>query len=193
VTQIPMSDDSRAEQQWAAAAAKSVFKFIVPGWWPLAISAVLGFAGWALVCYAALTLGVLACVVLVLWVAASAAVSAYWVKRIHHDVTGADKTASERTEHIRTKWAQTQAKPYHYFLKTGRFWWLVASVTMPKTVIIAYALRRLGLPVGLAVALAAVPLVWAFVGRLIPNRRLDPAMSMLIAERPAGGLPTPEV
>ncbi|MEU3452279.1 hypothetical protein ABZ671_01350 [Micromonospora sp. NPDC006766] len=188
---LPISDDERADRELRIAAAKGVARHVSVGLWPAAVGVVMALASG--------TLTVIGCVRLGWWalIPAGYFLAAFVVSTVSFGKIrrrAAERQAGplgEQVDELRERWERTRNQSWRAQFNKG-FWRNLLAYTLPKVPFTAYGLA-LWWPLPAAAAVAAVPVVWAVVSRLIPNRRLDAALSLMLPPRGPDGLPTPEV
>lgn len=190
-----LSDDQRAEVAWMQAARVASVKYVAPGYWPLAVAALLLGASWVLVFHAVAHLGGWWWSVVGGWVGGLLAFNIIGVVRTHRAQKARRATPiREQADRAREEWETYQRKRWwqRNGLASPQAWfdWFVGAV--PRSVLAGYALN-LWLPVASAVAGGVVIAVWPLISRALPNPRQAVAMNMIVTPKGPDGLPTPEV
>jgi len=192
-TDLPISDDDRASQAWADASLKAILKHILPGFWPIAVGAFVAVGSTALAITGAVRLGSPWA-----WLALAYA-GAVLVYFLHHfnkaravAVAATYRPADDRRDEVLAKLNELDTHSRWRFLRGWPFWKDRIIYTIPKGALITYAALAWW-PLPAALALAAVPFIWAAIGRAVKNDRISPAMSLLLQRRGSEGLPTFEV
>jgi hypothetical protein len=192
---LPPSDDERADLAWSNAALTATVRHILPTFIPMLIGAVPASASLALAVYAMTMLTGLWGSLSIAWLAS---VLLYWTItgiRTKRKIKATQrKPIDQRREQALNTIRNLSAESRWRFLRYPIFWLNRLAITLPKAALGTYALATWW-PLPAAIAVAALPFAWSFISHMSQNadKRILPAMTLLLDRRDPEGLPTPEM